>query len=549
MNLKIIVNQKEKIIPNATPISSILNEFDIPREKIIGVYLNNKAHSLNDKFTFNCTVKPILTNEKNGALIYRRSLCFVLAYVSQKIFPSRRLIVGHSISHGYYYTYADQNPLTEKEIQNLTEEMQKIINQNLPIKTFKISYDEARTLFEKENLTTALKQLNFYAPPIIKVNQIENYCERNFGPVVDCTGVLKKFEIKKYGNGFLLRFPHTKSPEKISEFTDEPKLFDVYKKYKKWGALLNVTSVSSLNDLIINRKVNDFINVSETFQQKNIANIATQVYMRKKVRVILIAGPSSSGKTTTSKKLSLQLQAIGYKTKLISLDDYYLEHSKTPVDENGQLDLECIEALDIELLNQNLIDLFDGKEVIIPTYNFHDGKPYFDEKNKMKLAENEILILEGIHGLNEKLTPKIPNELKFKLYLSALTQLNLDDHTRISTSDNRLIRRIVRDAQFRGKGASGTIKMWPSVRKGEEKYIYPFHNNADAILNTALDYELAVLKVYAEPLLKCVKPSEEEYSEACRLLKFLENFAGITPTAVPGDSIIREFIGNSTFKY
>ena len=540
---------KIKSIQKGTPLFSVIDDFSVPKENIIGLYINNKAHSLNEVFEYNSEIRPVLNTEKNGSLIYRRSLCNVLAYCSQKLFPNRRLLIGHSISHGYYYTYENIDDLSEDDVKLLKTQMQNTISKDIPIETLKIPYNEAYKIFKEEGLVTAAKQLEYYAPPVIKINKIEDYCERNFGPCVKSTGCLKVFDIKKYGNGFLLRFPLTSTPEKLTEFSDEPKLFSIYSKYKKWGSLLNVTSVASLNSLIINRKVNDFVNISETFQERNIADIASQIASRKQTKVVLIAGPSSSGKTTTSKKLSLQLQAIGFKPKIISLDNYYLDHSKTPRDENGNLDFECLEALDIDLLNKNLIDLFDSKEVIIPSYNFQEGKQNFDEKNKMKLEENEILIMEGIHGLNDRLTPKIPNEYKFKIYLSALTQLNLDDHTRISTSDNRLIRRIVRDAQFRGKPADGTIAMWPSVRKGEEKHIYPFHNNADAILNTALDYELSVLKTFAEPLLKCVKPNMKEYAEACRLLKFLENFATIPPTAVPGRSIIREFIGNSSFKY
>ena len=257
----------------------------------------------------------------------------------------------------------------------------------------------------------------------------------------------------------------------------------------------------------------------------------------------------SSGKTTSAKKLALELQAMGYQPKVISLDCYYVGHDKTPLDENGKPDYECLEALNIELLNNQLVDLFNGKEIIVPTYDFHTGTAYFEEKNKMTLKDNEILIMEGIHGLNDKLTPKVAPELKFKIYLSALTQLNLDDHNRVSTSDNRLIRRIVRDNNFRGKPAAGTIEMWPSVRRGEELHIFPFQNNADAVLNTALDYELSVLRVYAAPLLRQVTPMEKEYAEARRLLQFLENFATISPSAVPPRSIIREFIGGSAFKY
>ena len=301
--------------------------------------------------------------------------------------------------------------------------------------------------------------------------------------------------------------------------------------------------------MIANRKINDFIDIAETHQQKLISEIASQIVKSKKVRVVLIAGPSSSGKTTSAKKIGLELQAMGYVPKVISLDNYYVSHDRTPLDENGNPDYECLEALDIELLNQNLVDLFAGKEVNIPSYDFHRGTSFFEDKNKMTLAENEILIMEGIHGLNPALTPKVPDELKFKIYLSALTQLNLDDHNRVSTSDNRLIRRIVRENNFRGKPAEGTIAMWPSVQRGEELHIFPFHDNADAILNTALDYELSVLRVYSAPLLRRVNPTQPEYSEAQRLLRFLENFATIAPTAVPPRSIIREFIGGSAFKY
>ena len=406
-----------------------------------------------------------------------------------------------------------------------------------------------RLLFEKLNMVETRKQLNHNCKSKIQINSIEDFSDLYFGPLVLSTGALRTFDLINYQDGLLLRFPKTKSPSIIPDFKDEQKLFSIFKRYKEWGKRVNVTSAASLNDLIANRKVNDFIDIAETYQQKNISEIASQIVKSKKVRVVLIAGPSSSGKTTSAKKLGLELQAMGYTPKIISLDCYYIGRDKTPLDEEGKPDYECLEALNIELLNQNLIDLFAGKEVIIPSYDFHTGTSSFEESNKMTLKDNEILIMEGIHGLNDKLTPKIPAELKFKIYLSALTQLNLDDHNRVSTSDNRLIRRIVRDANFRGKPAEGTIAMWPSVQKGEELHIFPFHSNADAILNTALDYELSVLRVYAAPLLRRVKPTMPEYSEAQRLLNFLENFATIAPTAVPSRSIIREFIGGSAFKY
>ena len=540
---------KTEQVPFDTPISNLLHHFEPTNDEILAVRINNEICSLDSNVEINCKLEPVLKNTKDGANIYRRSLCLLLATAAHNLFPTSHLLVGHSLGYGYYYTLDTGTPITQEQITSLENEMQRLVQQDLPVTTKTISYEDAINLFEELNLTETRKQLNYIAPQKIKINCIDNFSDMYFGPLVRSTGTLKVFSLMQYGEGFLLRFPRSSDHSKLTTFVDQPILFGIYKKYKQWGKQIGVTSAASLNELINNRKIEEFIDITETFQQKCIADIADQIAASKKVKVILIAGPSSSGKTTTSKKLALELRAIGYKPKVISLDCYYVGRDRNPKDENGNYDYECLEALDIPLLNQNLVDLFEGKEVIIPSYDFNEGVPYFEEKNKMKLDANDILIMEGIHGLNDKLTPLIPNELKFKIYLSALTQLNLDNHNRISTSDNRLIRRIVRDARFRGKSAATTISMWPSVHKGEELHIFPFQNNADAILNTALDYELAVLKIYAEPLLRCVNPTQPEYAEACHLLNFLNNFAPIPPTAVPSRSIIREFIGGSAFKY
>ena len=540
---------KTEQVPFDTPISNLLQHFEPTNDEILAVRINNEICSIDSNVEINCKLEPILKNTKDGANVYRRSLCLLLATAAHNLFPASHLLVGHSLGYGYYYTLDTGTPITQEQITSLENEMQRLVQQDLPVTTKTISYEDAIKLFEELNLTETRKQLNYIAPQKIRINCIDNFSDMYFGPLVRSTGTLKVFSLMQYGEGFLLRFPRSSDHSKLTTFVDQPILFGIYKKYKQWGKQIGVTSAASLNELINNRKIEEFIDITETFQQKCIADIADQIAASKKVKVILIAGPSSSGKTTTSKKLALELRAIGYKPKVISLDCYYVGRDRNPKDENGNYDYECLEALDIPLLNQNLVDLFEGKEVIIPSYDFNEGVPYFEEKNKMKLDANDILIMEGIHGLNDKLTPLIPNELKFKIYLSALTQLNLDNHNRISTSDNRLIRRIVRDARFRGKSAATTISMWPSVHKGEELHIFPFQNNADAILNTALDYELAVLKIYAEPLLRCVNPTQPEYAEACHLLNFLNNFAPIPPTAVPSRSIIREFIGGSAFKY
>lgn len=534
-----------KEVQAGAQVFSFMPEFNINGTRLVAAKVNNELCSLDSSLEYDCKVEPVYNNTKEGMSVYRRSLCLLMAAAAHKINPKTRILVGNSICYGYYYTV--DGPAIDAE--TLKKEMINLINKDLPIKTDAISWEQAAQLFEKLNLRETRKQLNHTSTSKIIINTVDGFSDLYFGPLVLSTGSLQVFDLIKYQDGLMLRFPKTKTPNTLPPFKDEQKLFSIYKQYKEWGKRVNVTSAASLNDMVAKRQINDFIDIAETHQEKCISDIASQIIKKKKVRVVLIAGPSSSGKTTSAKKLGLELQAMGYQPKVISLDCYYAGRDKTPLDENGKPDYECLEALNVELLNQNLMDLFAGKEVTIPSYDFHTGTSYFDDSNKMKLEEHEILILEGIHGLNPKLTEKVPDEYKFKIYLSALTQLNLDDHNRVSTSDNRLIRRIVRDNNFRGKPAEGTIAMWPSVQKGEELHIFPFHGNADAILNTALDYELNVLRVYAAPLLRRVNPTMPEYSEAQRLLSFLENFATIAPTEVPPRSIIREFIGGSAFHY
>jgi uridine kinase len=535
-------------VPSGTTAASLVENFSEPPSKILAVLVNNEVYSLNSPLLFDAYLEPVLAASKYGASVYRRSLCFLLAAAAHRLFPKSRLLVGHSLGYGYYYTLDTGKRMKQADIDKLKAEMVSLAQQNLQFQTSYLSYKEAIDLFDQLGLIETRKQLNCICPPSIKINTLLDFSDMYFGPLVLSTGYLRVFDLMAYGEGFLLRFPTSSKPDELPEFHDVPTLFTIYKRYKEWGKQLGVTSAASLNELVRDRKIKDFIDIAETLQVKCIADIADQIHERRQVKVVLIAGPSSSGKTTTSKKLALQLQALGYRPKVISLDNYYVGRDRNPKDENGNYDYECLEALDVPLLNQILVDLFDGKEVRLPSYNFAKGERYYDGTT-MRLEAQDILVMEGIHGLNDKLTPLVKSEFKFKLYLSALTQLNLDDHNRISTSDNRLIRRIVRDAQFRGKTAADTIAMWDSVQQGERLHIFPFQDNADAMLNTALDYELPVLKVYAEPLLRCVSPLQKEYAEASRLLRFLGNFSPIPPTAVPDRSIIREFIGGSAFHY
>ncbi|MBR4463932.1 MAG: nucleoside kinase [Treponema sp.] len=539
---------KKLEVESGTRGIQIAGEFEGGEEKLAGLMVNNQVKALTSSIPFDADVAPIYFNEPEGSNIYRRSLCFILAAATNALWPGKRLIVGHSLGYAFYYMFESTTKVSKEEVDALTKKMKEIIEADEAITRRIISYEQAKTLLEKNNQLETRKYLDYVNPEKLLVNTLGDYSDMNIGPLINRTGKIKNFNLLPYQDGFLLRFPMTSDPELIPEFTDHPKIFQIYKKYKDWGKQIHVTSIAAVNELIAKRKINDFIDITETFQAQNFAETALQIQKRGNVKVVLIAGPSSSGKTTSAKKLSLHLQALGYTPRVISLDNYYVGRERNPKDENGNYDYECLEALDVELLNKNLVDLFNGKEIEVPSYNFDLGQAFFTGE-KMKLHESDILIMEGIHGLNDKLTPLIDNKLKYKVYLSALTQLNIDDHNRVSTRDNRLIRRIVRDSKFRGKSAASTIGMWASVQRGERKYIFPYQNNADSVLNTALDYELSVFKVYAEPLLRCVMPNQKEYAEASRLLQFLNLFSPMPSDYVPVQSIVREFIGGSSFKY
>lgn len=543
-----LLNRKTLQTAAGCKAADVIDMFGKADQPVIAVRFNNEICSLAQPLNNSGDLEAVRIGSSEGSAIYRRSLCFLLAAAAAEIFPGKRLVVGHSLGYGYYYTMDTPAPLSEADVTLLKNKMNELIKGNHTIRQSFISYREAVELFEKLNMNETRKQLNFICPPQFKINTLNGFSDLYFGPLLPATGYVTHFDLMPYREGFLLRYPSTASPDRIDGFEDIPQLFNVYKRYKDWGKTLGVTCAADLNELISKRKIRDFVNITETLQNKCIAEIADQIHERQNIKTVLIAGPSSSGKTTTSKKLSMQLQVLGFNPKVIELDTYYVGRELTPKDENGDYDYEILEALDIAQLNTDLQDLFNGKEVKLPSYDFVEGKRFYTGKT-MKLEEHDILIMEGIHGLNDRLTPSVPKENKFKIYLSALTQLNLDDHNRIATSDNRLIRRIVRDSQFRGKSAADTIKMWPNVQKGERLHIFPFQDNADAMLNTALDYELAVLKVYAEPLLRSVTPLEREYAEAGRLLRFLNNFSPLPANFVPGQSLIREFIGGSEFKY
>jgi len=541
----------EKIsCPYGVVADTLLKRLGINQETVIALKVNNEIRPLRTRLAVNCTLEPVPLDSPDGAMIYRRSLAFLLALAVRNLFPDRCLYVGHSLGNSYYYTISSGEPLQKQEVAALQKEMEAIVREDNPI-TFKyLAYEEALEVFTKNQQRDTALLLNQRCTSQIKVNECKDFLDVYIEPLVPRTGLLSCFELMPYQEGFLLRFPPIGKGMSLDPFVDEPKLFYVYNEYKKWGSMAGVRVVGELNSLVASRTVRDFIRIAEAHQSRKMADIAEKIYEQQdRIKMVLLAGPSSSGKTTSAKRLSIELMVLGIKPVAISLDSYFLGRELTPKDEKGDPDYECLEALDIALLNEQLQTLYRGGEVRLPDYDFKTGSRRESWGKTIHLDRNMVLIIEGIHALNDALTPGIARDTKFKLYVSALTQLNLDDHNRIPTSDNRLLRRMVRDYQFRGKDAAGTIKMWPGVQAGERKYIFPFQNTADAAFNSALDYELSVLKYYADPLLRAVKPSQREYAEASRLLSFLENFAPISPHYVPGTSILREFIGDSEFKY
>ncbi len=543
---------RKEMISYGTPVIKILedsSEFNNLQYPVIAALVNNELTSLSFKIEINAEIKPVTLQSSWGVKIYRRSLCFLLAMANAQIFPERRLVIGHSLGSGFYYYFDRLMHVEQGDLDKLKTKMYEIVKRKLPVKRKIVSYSDAINLFETKNQACRVLLLKFRNESKIPIYVCNDFIDLAYQPLVPNTSILKYFDIISYPPGFILKYPHLQTPTKIDPFEDNSVLFSIYREYKAWGKILNIDCAGKLNSLIDSKEHSQFIRVAEALHDKKIAEIADKIFEKKNsVKIILIAGPSSSGKTTFTKKLEIQLRVLGLTPVVISLDNYFLPREFTPRDENGEYDFESIDSIDVKLLNEHLLKLFRCEEIEIPVYNFKTGKRK-PEGEKLLPENKSILLMEGIHGLNDKLTPLVASEHKYKIYVSALTQLNLDDHNRIPTTDNRLLRRIVRDNEFRGHSALTTLSMWASVRRGEEKNIFPFQNNADSAFNSALDYELSVLKTLSEPLLKTVKPFHKEYAEARRLLSFLNNFIPIPVEYVPGQSILREFIGNSDFKY
>ncbi len=551
LNIKIKKNLKEETISVEKDISCIdlikMNGLDneVP---IVLVKINGVLKELSTRIQKDCTLELVDITSKSGMMCYIRSLQFVLIKAVSEVFPNSKVTIEHSLSKGLFGEIEKKPPLVIDDIYDIKKKMDEIIGADMPIIRKKLQREEAINLFKEAGMEDKVSLLSTVNQDRVTIYSLGDTCDYFYGPMIYSTGQLKYFDLISYELGFILRFPTNEEPTKIPRFESHKKLAKIFCEAEKWGNILNVTHVGALNEKIEKEEseIVTLIRVAEALHEKKIAYIADEINKNRSIKLITISGPSSSGKTTFCKRLDIQLRVNGLVPIQISLDDYFVNREDTPRDEFGELDFESINALDLELFNEHLLLLMDGKEVELPTFNFMTGKREWNGQ-KVKLPKDGVIIIEGIHGLNNMLTQSIEDEHKFKIYISPLTEINIDDHNRISTTDVRMIRRIVRDHLSRGYDVEYTLKMWPSIKRGENKYIYPFQEEADVMFNTALIYELAVLKKYAIAELIKVQPESPVYNEAVRLLEFLQMFKEIDKHYVPSNSLMREFIGGSCF--
>lgn len=517
---------------------------------IVAVKFNNQIRELHCQPETDGKLTLIDLSQEDGVRIYARTLSFILICAAQELFPGCQIRIEHSLSKGLYgeIDLPEKQPFTEKEVQLITQKMLELVVADQPIVKESISLEAAIEIFGAAGQTDKVRLFKHRQNKIVRVYHCGKYIDYFYGYMLPATGFVKQFELQYYLPGFILRFPVKESPLQIPVFREQRKLARIFYEFEKWGQILEVSDVGSLNNLIAADKGGELVRIAEALHEKKIAQIADQIAAdRERIRLITIAGPSSSGKTTFAQRLMVQLRVNGLKPISISLDDYFVDREHTPLGVDGLPDYESLAAIDVEFFNEQLAALINGFSVFLPRYNFQKGTREM-RTAPLELGVNQPIIIEGIHGLNDQLTVALPKDHKFKIYCSALTQLNIDNHNRIPTTDNRIIRRIVRDHQFRGHDALRTIGMWPMVRRGEEAHIFPYQEEADVMFNSALIYELAVLKRYAEPLLESITPEYPEYPEAKRVLKFLSYFLPLEDSEVPLNSILREFIGLSCFK-
>lgn len=536
-----------KEYPRGTKLQEIAKDFQKDfKSDIVGAIVNNELKELWVQLQKDCSLQFIDRTTAYGYRFYSRSVAFLFIIAAQEVFKGCRVTAEHSLSKGFYCEVHKEEPLTEEDVAKIEEKMWELQELDLPFEKKKITSAEAIELFRSTEQYDKVNLIKYRKKKNINIYSCYGYHDYFYGYMVPSTGYLKLFELKFISPGLILRFPEKSDPNNLPEYVEQRKLFNIFREFEKWGKILEIENISHLNDSIKNGRISELIAVAEGLHEKKIAQIADMIAASGKKKLVLIAGPSSSGKTTFAQRLSVQLRVNGLKPVPISIDDFFKNRVDTPRGEDGEYDFETIEALDLITFNDVMKKLINGEEAEVPIFNFHTGNRE-PKGRKLKIGEEQILVVEGIHGLNERLTQNIPREQKFKIYISALTHLSIDDHNRIPTSDLRLIRRIVRDFQFRSANALTTIKMWDSVRRGEDKYIYPFQEEADVMFNSSLVYELAVLKQIALPQLLMIDNSVPEYIEAKRLTKFLQYFLEADMNAIPTNSLLREFIGNSCF--
>ena len=518
----------------------------------VNAKVNNKVEGLNYRFYHNKDVEFQNICTSSGMRTYVRSLCFVLCKAVEELYPQGSIMLEHPVSKGYYCRMNLDRPIGLDDVQRIKQRMKEIIAEDIPFKRFECHTEEVVELFRQKGMMDKVKLLetsgNLYSYYYTLGDTVDYY----YGSLLPSTGYIHLFGLEKYYDGLLLQVPNRQQPDELEEMIKQEKMLDVFKEHRRWNQILGVGNVGDFNEACNQGHATQLINVSEALQEKRISQIADEIFHRKEqgqpLKLILISGPSSSGKTTFSKRLSVQLMANGIRPYPVSLDDYFVNREQTPRDANGDYDYESLYALDLDFFNQQLQSLLNGEEVELPRFNFTTGKREMSG-TRLKIDENMILILEGIHALNPELTAHLPVESKFKIYVSALTTILLDNHNYIPTTDNRLLRRIIRDFKYRGYSAEETISRWPSVRAGEDKWIFPYQENADVMFNSALLFELAIIKDYAEPILRKVPNNRPEYSEAYRLRKFLEYFVPLQDKELPPTSLLREFLGGSSFRY
>ncbi len=510
---------------------------------------NGKLTELFKKVTSDCRIEFLTTKTSPGIEAYRRSATLIMLKAFYDVVGNKninKISVQYSLSKGYYCTLNSKVKLNQELLDKVKIRMNEIVAENAQINKRTIGTTSAIDLFNRHRMYDKEKLFKYRRASKVNIYSLKGFEDYFYGYMVPNTGYVKYFDLFLYDEGFVLQLPTKEKPNVVPEFKPQKNLFNVLKESEKWSETLKIDTVGALNEQISQGNIKDIILVAEALQEKKIAEIATMIAESKDKKFIMIAGPSSSGKTSFSHRLSIQLKANGLNPHPIGVDDYFINRDITPRDENGNYNFEVLEALDVEQFNKDMLDLLDGKTIKMPTYNFITGKREY-KGNTLTLGKDDILVIEGIHGLNDKLSYALPKNSKFKIYISALTQLNIDEHNRISTTDGRLIRRMVRDARTRGISAEETIARWQSVRNGEESYIFPFQEEADVMFNSALIYELSVLKQFAEPLLFGIPSTSPEYVEAKRLLKFLDYFLGVNTEDIPNNSLVREFVGGSCF--